>query len=56
MRVGVHCRLRTFVPEESLGGLLANLADKRIACTAATAVEFEILASFGVEIGDVSLR
>ena len=56
MRVRIHRRLRTLVSEESLGRLPADLADERIACTAATAVEFEILAGFGVEIGDIGLH
>ena len=44
------------MPEESLGGLPADLTDERIPSTASTTVELEILADFGVEIRDIGLR
>ena len=56
MRARIHRRLRTLVTEESLGRLSTDLADERIVCTAATAMAFEILAGFGVEIRDIGLR
>ena len=56
VRVGVHRRLRILVPEELLRRLPADLADERIASTVATAVELEIFAGFGVEIGDIGFH